>query len=358
MLNVIKDWFNRYFSDPEAIALLAILVVGFGVVVWLGGILLPVLISIVIAYILQWWIELLEKFKFPRTVAYLVAYIAFLTVFTLALFLLLPLLWRQCFNLISELPTMLQTTKTLLQDFFSARSDVISQQNLDTIASGVMTDLQSWGKQAVSMSLSSIPGVISWIVYLVLVPLLVFFFLKDSVQLKNWFTSFLPRDRKLLQRVWREMDEQMGNYIRGKLTEVTIVGVATYLVFFYFDLRYQVLLGSLVGLSVIIPYVGAVVVTIPVILVAYLQWGFTGGVTGDFAMLMYAYLVVQFIDGNILVPLLFSEAVNLHPVAIIVAILFFGAFWGFWGVFFAIPLATLIKAVINAWPRNAQPVIP
>ena len=64
------------------------------------------------------------------------------------------------------------------------------------------------------------------------------------------------------------------------------------------------------------------------------------------------YLVIQALDGNVLVPFLFSEAVNLHPVAIILAVLFFGGIWGVWGVFFAIPLATLIKAVISAWPTE------
>ena len=71
------------------------------------------------------------------------------------------------------------------------------------------------------------------------------------------------------------------------------------------------------------------------------------------------YLVIQFLDGNVLVPILFSEAVNLHPVAIIVAILVFGGIWGFWGVFFAIPLATLVKALINIWPthENDEPTL-
>jgi len=62
--------------------------------------------------------------------------------------------------------------------------------------------------------------------------------------------------------------------------------------------------------------------------------------------------IIQALDGNLLAPLLFSEAVNLHPVAIIVAILFFGGLWGFWGIFFAIPLATVINAVVRAWPRS------
>ena len=62
--------------------------------------------------------------------------------------------------------------------------------------------------------------------------------------------------------------------------------------------------------------------------------------------------MIQAFDGIVLVPLLFSEAVSLHPVAIIVAILFFGGIWGFWGVFFAIPLATVVKAVLSAWHEN------
>jgi len=60
--------------------------------------------------------------------------------------------------------------------------------------------------------------------------------------------------------------------------------------------------------------------------------------------------VIQMLDGNVLVPLLFSEAVDLHPVAIVIAVLFFGGLWGLWGVFFAIPLATLVNAILSAWP--------
>ena len=103
----------------------------------------------------------------------------------------------------------------------------------------------------------------------------------------------------------------------------------------------------LVGLSVVIPYIGATLVTIPVLLIAWFQWGWTS----DFGWLALTYFVIQALDGNVLVPLLFSEVVNLHPVAIMVAILVFGGFWGFWGVFFAIPLATLVQAILVAWPR-------
>jgi putative permease len=108
------------------------------------------------------------------------------------------------------------------------------------------------------------------------------------------------------------------------------------------------------GLSVIIPYVGATLVTFPVIAVAYMQWGLS---QDEFMYVMIAYSIIQAVDGVVLVPLLFSEAVNLHPVAIIVAILFFGGLWGFWGIFFAIPLATVVKSVITAWPRAEDKTI-
>ena len=115
-------------------------------------------------------------------------------------------------------------------------------------------------------------------------------------------------------------------------------------------LQYAALLATLVGFSVLVPYVGAAVVTIPIALVAYFQFGWVW----EFGYVMIAYAIIQALDGNLLVPLLFSEVVNMHPVAIILAILVFGGLWGFWGIFFAIPLATFVKAVINAWPRNGD----
>jgi putative permease len=150
---------------------------------------------------------------------------------------------------------------------------------------------------------------------------MVFFFLKDKDGILAWLSQFLPRERRLAAAVWHDVDRQIGNYVRGKFAEIVIVWLVTFITFAAFKLQFAMLLSVMVGLSVIVPYVGATIVTIP-----------------------------EALDGNVLVPLLFSEAVNLHPVAIIVAILVFGGFWGFWGVFFAIPLATLIQAIIKAWP--------
>ena len=154
----------------------------------------------------------------------------------------------------------------------------------------------------------------------------------------------------MLSQVWSEMDIQLSNYVRGKVLEIFIVGILAGILFSFFGLKYTALLAVLVGLSVLIPYVGAFTVTIPIIIIGLLQFG----LGTQFYLLVGLYLLLQFIDGNLLVPIIFSEAVKLHPLIIILAVFLFGTLFGFWGVFFSIPLATFIKAVWNSWPGTSS----
>jgi putative permease len=166
----------------------------------------------------------------------------------------------------------------------------------------------------------------------------------------DWLSYRLPQQRRLVDEVARDVNIQVSNYVRGKVWEIFIVGVAAFVTFQLMGLEYALLLATMTGLSVIIPYIGAVLATVPVAIIAWFQWGWSA----DFGWILAAYVTLQMLDGYLLVPLLFSEVVNLHPVAIIVAILVFGGLWGFWGVFFAIPLATLVQAVMQAWPRKVR----
>ena len=183
------------------------------------------------------------------------------------------------------------------------------------------------------------------------VPILVLFMLKDKQQMLRWARRFLPRDISLIGRVWHDMDGQISNYVRGKVVEILIVWTVSFIVYKLLGLNYAVLLGAVTGFSVLVPWVGATLVTIPVAAVAYAQFG----LGPQLAWTLIAYGVLQALDGNVLVPLIFSETNDLHPAAIIVAVMFFGGVWGFWGVFFAIPLATLVNAVIKAWPASDNP---
>jgi len=231
--------------------------------------------------------------------------------------------------------------------------DMVTESQSFSLVEYSSDNLADAGQSILSFSISKIPNLMAIMVYVILVPLLVYFFLKDKDTLRAWFVRFLPSDRPGMNQIWSELNAQLTNDIRRKFIEIYILGIVSYLCFTVFDLDFVVLLGLLVVLSVVVPYVGATVVTIPVVAVAYLQFGY-GGWGSEFLNVVLAYLIIQAFDGNVLVPLLFSEAVNLHPVAIIVAILVFGGIWGFWGVFFAIPLATLIKALYNSWPERSE----
>jgi putative permease len=266
----------------------------------------------------------------------------------------LPLLWHQLITLFNELPGMLAKWQSLLLLLPERYPHLVSDEQVLQAIEVARGEIGKFGQWALTFSLSSLPLLVNIMIYLVLVPILVFFFLKDRAMIGRWVSGYLPRERALITRVAEEMNRQIANYIRGKVIEIVICGGVTYIAFVALGLNYAALLALLVGVSVVVPYVGAVVVTVPVMLIALFQWGWSD----QFIYLMAVYGIIQTLDGNVLVPLLFSEAVNLHPVAIICAVLLFGGLWGFWGVFFAIPLATLFKAVLDAWPRKEPVVAP
>lgn len=349
MFNVLESWYRRYFSDPQAVFLTLILIVGFTVVLTMGDMLAPVLAAIVIAYLLEGVVRYLEKQGSKRIIAVAIVTLLFVAFLFFLLFGMVPLLSIQVTQFIKELPDYLnQGQQALLQ--LPQQYSFVSEMQVRELSETINKEIAMLGQNILAFSISSIPGLITLAVYLILVPLLVFFFLKDKAIIIGWFSGLLPKDISLASQVWSEMDQQLGNYVRGKFWEILIVGVVTYIGFIVLGLKYAILLGVLVGLSVLVPYLGAAVVTIPVAVVAYFQWGWGS----EFIVLMVVYGIIQALDGNLLVPLLFSEVVNLHPVAIIVSVLFFGGLWGVWGVFFAIPLATLVKALITSWPRSAE----
>lgn len=350
MNHVITRWFRKYFSDPEGVILALLLLTGFAIVIFMGNMLAPVLASVVIAYLLEGLVGLLERRGLPRLFAVLVVFIPFIAFLLFLLFGLLPRLSGQVSQLLQELPNMIARGQQSLLRLPEKYPNFISEAQVQELMNQIRSAVATLGHNVVSVSLASITGIFTFLVYLILVPVLVFFFLKDKALIVNWITASLPQERTVATRVWREMNDQIGNYVRGKFIEILIVGITSYVVFAVLGLNFAMLLGALVGLSVIIPYIGAVVVTFPVALIAYFQWGWGP----DFTYVLVAYAIIQALDGNLLVPMLFSEAVNLHPVAIIIAVLVFGGLWGFWGVFFAIPLATLVKAVVNAWPRSSE----
>lgn len=343
----LSDWLKRILPNSQAVSFALFLLIVSLLVVGLADMMMPVFAAGVIAYLLDGIVAFGVRERLPRIVSVVIVYLCFLAFVFFICFALLPLLYQQTVQLFEQMPAWIGRGQVLVLQLPERYPEYVTTEQISEAMNTIRKDLIAYGQSMLTYSYASVVSVITLLVYVFLVPLLVFFFLKDKDRILGWFEQYLPRERNLSRRVWSEVDMQIGNYVRGKFIEILILLAVSYVIFTLMNLNYALLLAVLMGLSVIIPYVGATLVTIPVVLVAFFEWG----VTQEFWYLMLAYAIIQSLDGVVLVPLLFSEVVNLHPVAIIVAILFFGGIWGFWGVFFAIPLATLVKAVLTAWPR-------
>ena len=348
MLKFFKDWYNTHLTDPNQVAL-ALLILFITIITYiLLATVVPILVAIILAYMLEGIVKSIsEKYALQRTTAVLSVYISFLILSFMTVILLVPVMLNQISLFIKSLPSMLERGKDLLLNSSNSESGLFSQSQISEILSGINSEISMLGSSIISFSLSSAGSLIETIVYIIIVPIMIFFLLYDKQSINEWFKKFFPEKLDLSRKAYAELDLKLGNYIRCKLIEIIIVWVASTFFFAILGLNYSLLLGFLCGISVIIPYVGAIAVTIPIVIVAYFQWG----TSTEFWYIIIAHTLIQIIDGNVVVPLLFSDAVNLHPLAILISILFFGTIWGIWGVFFAIPLAVLFNTLLTIWPR-------
>jgi len=358
MSQVFKKMIHRYFYDEEATILAILIAASVVAFYFFGKILAPVLASFVFAYLLIPFSNRLIKLGIPYGLANVLVFLVFMGSLLFIILGIVPMVVRQTSNFAADAPKILQDVVAQLQllplnypEYFN--ETIISHWSSYLNSNSVGETLVSWVVPIIQASFQSVPNILAVGVYVLIVPVLVFFIMKERRYLLEQLEWILPKRRSLLNKIGNEMNQQITNYISGKLLEIVIVGVVSYGVFSFLGLKYTALLAVIIGFSVLVPYVGAIAVTLPVATIALFQWGFGP----EFMYAILAYGILQMLDGNVLVPLIFSEAVNLSATAIIVAVLFFGGLWGFWGVFFAIPLATLLKAIMNAWPTHPEETV-
>lgn len=350
-MNIVSDWLRKQISDPQIVSLALLLALIWVALTFIPTVFAPLLAALLVAYLLEGPVMRLQRRGMRRTWAAICVWVLFVGLTAVALWALVPLLIKQSIQVLQELPTVIARLREWYVGIAADYPNIFSVQQMDEVAGSLSIDLDLMQREIMSRSHLLGAGLTLVVVYLILVPILVLFMLKDKQQMLRWARRFLPRDISLIGRVWHDMDGQISNYVRGKVVEILIVWTVSFIVYKLLGLNYAVLLGAVTGFSVLVPWVGATLVTIPVAAVAYAQFG----LGPQLAWTLIAYGVLQALDGNVLVPLIFSETNDLHPAAIIVAVMFFGGVWGFWGVFFAIPLATLVKAVIKAWPASDNP---
>ena len=346
MIEHISNIFKRIFSNEETIIFSLIILTTLIIFSFFIEVLTPFIISIIVAYLLVGLQKKIESYNISESLANVLAFSFFIVVGAAMFTWLIPLLYVQLQLFVMDIPRLFNDFMNFVSTIPASFPDLVNSDQISVFFQAVSSELTSITQNLVKSSISGIQSTITVLLYIILFPILVYFFMFDRKNIIEGCLKIIPGNRAMLSQVWSEMDVQLSNYVRGKVLEIFIVGVAAAILFASFGLNYGALLAVLVGLSVLIPFVGAFSVTIPIVIIGLLQFG----LGTQFYLLVGLYLLLQFIDGNLLVPIIFSEAVKLHPIVIILAVFLFGSMFGFWGVFFSIPLATFIKAVWNAWP--------
>ena len=348
MLEEFNKVLKKIFSNEETIIFSFALLIFFIVISFFVSVLTPFIISIIVAYLLVGMQKKIQSYNISEKISLVITFSVFIVTGAALVIWLVPLLYTQLQAFVLDAPNLINNFRDFISELPSKFPDLVSSDQITIFFQAVTEEVSALTQNIVKTSISSIQSAITVLLYIILFPILVYFFLFDRKNIIDGFLKVIPGRRKMLTSIWTEMDIQLSNYVRGKTIEIFIVGIVAAIIFSSLGLRYSALLSVLVGLSVIIPFVGAFLVTIPVVVVGLLQFG----LGTQFTILISLYLLLQALDGNLLVPIIFSETLKLHPVIIILAVFIFGSMFGFWGVFFSIPIATFIKAVWNAWPSS------
>ena len=347
MYDYLKGFFRNYFYEEEQFAALFILIIAAVLLYFIGSTITPVFVSILVAYLLNGVMNFFEEKNYSKKISFYFTFTIFLA-FYLFILLSLPYVTGQIASLINELPAIVAFVESLFNDLMIRYPNFFTTEQVEEIFASSASLIPSIAEQVLIQLNTSFSAIMNALIFLILTPILVFFFLKDKSEMLSYLTFFLPNKRSLLSKIWSDLNIQLFGYVRGKALEMLIVGSITSIAFLILEVNYSVILGILVGMSVLIPLFGAILVTIPVVAIGLFQWG----LDTSFYIFLFVYFMIQILDGNVLFPLLMGNEVNLHPVLIILSILVFGGIWGFWGLLLAVPIATLIRAVFKVWPKK------
>jgi putative permease len=349
MRNIWSSLLHGFTVPPQYLLLVHVLVL-FGVAFFFADVLLPAFLALAGAYMLDRPVSWLERLPMRRSSAVALAMLALIALFWWLLATLFPLAWQQGQAFWLALPELAATGQRYLDQLWSAQPGWLSERQLTLLLQRLEGQSLNFLNTVLTSSLTGVAGVFYLLVYLVLLPMMMFFLLKDKAALLAGLQQRFPASSQLLQPVWQQLDHQLLGYIQGKLLELVLLTMGCYALFSLFALPYALLLALLVGLSVFIPYLGIAVVTVPVVLVTISQWG----LSSTSSWILVSYLLLQLLDAYLLVPWLFGRVADINPFYIMLAVLVFGGLFGFWGVVLAIPLASLLKVLLQVFEPDSE----
>ena len=307
-----------------------------------GGLFLPILLSMILAFLLEPLIGFLEGENIPRTVSILVIFLILACLLTLLAVWLIPHLQSTFLSLKSDFPRYLARGMDFVNEFqanIQERFPFVEQYQIST-------KIRTFAERLFAQILLETPkSALRLGSLMILVPLFSFFFLRDGRRMVKTCLNLVPnRYFELAHDLYFTVSYQLANFIRGRILEALIIGIVITLGLLLTDIRYPVILGIIAGVTNLIPYIGPIIGMIPGFLIAFVDLG----MGGQFWWIVILYFIIAqvILDGFILVPILISKFADLHPLWVIIAIIMGGKLYGVIGMIIGVPIASIIKISI------------
>lgn len=313
------------------------------IIVWgyrlISTILAPFIIALIISYVLNPIVTLLNQRKVPRTVAVLLIYAVFITSLSVIMLNLIPVFVTQLAELNEHIPQMTMQAESLMI--------TLNDHPLlpDSIREGIYNSIERWEKgisTAISDYIDGIGSTINTLFIAFIVPFIAFYILKDFKLIERGVITIVPKSyRKPTVKLLRDIDQALGNYIRGQFIVCVIVGLLAYIGYWLIDMPYPLLMASLVSIFNIIPYLGPFFGAAPAIIMA---------ATVSWKMVLYVIIVntlVQILEGNVVSPQVVGRTLHMHPLTIIFALLVGGELAGIIGLILAVPFFAVMKVIVQ-----------
>jgi predicted PurR-regulated permease PerM len=328
-------------------------------------ILMPFIISLVLAYLFDPVVDRMEKIRLPRTFSVLIIVLLVVGLFTMASIFLIPQIIRELKELIDQsiiysnkLAEWVQEDGLAFLQRFGTDNEKLKEIATNELPARLQQVLVAFFRGALNFT-SALSAAFGQLLNLVLIPFLFFYLLKDIDRLKHWFRGlFVSRDGWLSEASLEKVDSVLSGYIRGQLIVCLVVGVVTGVALSVLGIRYALILGIVAGVLNLVPYIGLAITLVLGLLVGV----FSPSPWITCIKIVVVIEAVQIIEGAVLSPRIVGERVGLHPVLVMFAILIFSHFWGFVGLLVAVPLAAIIKvfasAGYNRYFKVPPPVVP
>ena len=314
----------------------------------LAPVLTPFLIAALLAYLGDPLVDRLERYRLSRTMSVIIVFACMVIIGMALLLVLIPLIERQLVAFVRSFPEfinwMQNTVLPKLADTFNFDPGLI---NLDLLKQAAIENWKNIGNiagRALIEITQSGQVVLAWLTYLLLIPVVTFYLLRDWDRLLANIKGLMPRDHvHLISKLAAECDLVLAEFMRGQLLVMLGQGIIYTLGLWIAGLEFALLIGMLAGLVSFVPYLGFVVGIGAAVIAVMVQYN-------DMLHLVYVFLVFgtgQAIEGMVLSPWLVGDRIGLHPVAVIFAVMAGGALFGFFGVLLALPVAAIVVVLLR-----------